>query len=51
MTLIYFLLLFSVVLGLILVARSLSKAQAAKRRRNEWWKSALVREFNTEDPQ
>lgn len=48
MDLIYFLLLFSVVLGLLLVARSL---KAAKRRRNEWWKSALVREFNTEDPQ
>ena len=48
MTLIYFLILFSGVLGLLLAARFL---KAAKRRRNEWWKSALVREFNTEDPQ
>ena len=48
MTLIYFLLLFSGVFGLLLVARSL---KAAKRRRNEWWKSALAREFDTEEPQ
>ena len=51
MSSIYFLLLFSTELILLLLARSLSKAKVAKRQSNEWWKSALVREFNTEDPQ